>query len=65
MILVSRRGRERKRSERGKKKRFPQPDSSAVSITSHYLPSGGGWGGGKEAVVGFWLYHNKNSPDPP
>lgn len=63
MILVSRRGRERKRSERGKKKkRFPQPDSSAVSITSHYLPSGGGW---EEAVVGFWLYHNKNSPDPP
>ena len=48
MILVSRRGRERKRSERGKKKkRFPQPDSSAVSITSHYLPSGGGWGGGR------------------
>ena len=45
MILVSRR--ERKRSERGKKKRFPQPDSSAVSITSHYLPSGGGWGGGR------------------
>lgn len=44
MILVSRR--ERKRSERGKKKRFPQPDSSAVSITSHYLPSGGGGGGG-------------------
>ena len=44
MILVSRR--ERKRSERGKKKRFPQPDSSAVSITSHYLPSGGGWGVG-------------------
>ena len=59
MILVSRR--ERKRSERGKKKRFPQPDSSAVSITSHYLPSGGGGGGvGEEAVVGFWLYHNKN-----
>ena len=65
MILVSRW--ERKRSERGKKKRFPQPDSSAVSITSHYLPSGGGGGGGgrREAVVGFWLYHNKNSSDPP
>ena len=47
MILVSRR--ERKRSERGKKKRFPQPDSSAVSITSHYLPSGGGWGGGERS----------------
>ena len=45
MILVSRR--ERKRSERGKKKtRFPQPDNSAVFITSHYLPSGGGGGGG-------------------
>ena len=62
MILVCRR--ERKAERARKKKRFPQPDSSAVSITSHYLPSGGGWGG-EEAVVGFWLYHNKNSPDPP
>ena len=63
MILVCRR--ERKAERARKKKRFPQPDSSAVSITSHYLPSGGGGGVGEEAVVGFWLYHNKNSPDPP
>ena len=64
MILVCRR--ERKAERARKKKRFPQPDSSAVSITSHYLPSGGGGGGvGEEAVVGFWLYRNKNSPDPP
>ena len=44
MILVCRR--ERKAERARKKKRFPQPDSSAVSITSHYLPFGGGGGGG-------------------
>ena len=44
MILVCRR--ERKAERARKKKRFPQPDSSAVSITSHYLPSEGGGGGG-------------------
>ena len=47
MILVCRR--ERKRSERGEKKKV-SPSLGEV---------------GEEAVIGFWLYHNKNSPDPP